>query len=84
MTKLRRRMINDAEQLLIDAKEMRERIALERPWRLPLAQQIMDDTIRAYSLLEAPGRLTLARRREIAARLVRACIQSEALNHETQ
>lgn len=81
----RRELLPQVEALLIDARDMRERVALTRPGSMPTAQMCVDDVVRAYSLVEsARGKISKFRQREINARLVRANLLAEALNAEVQ
>jgi hypothetical protein len=73
-----------ARDLLDDAQVVRERIALHEPTRLPTAQLMFDDTFRAFTLIHSAGHLTARKRTEIAARLTRAIVVSEALNAQVQ
>ena len=81
----RKELLPQVEALLIDVRDMCERIALSRPGSLPTAQLCVDDVVRAYSLIEsARNKISNKRAREINARLVRANLLSEALNAEVQ
>lgn len=81
----RRELLAQVEGLLVDAKDRRERIALSYPDRLPTAQLMVDDMVRAYSLIESYPRYPKGRRElEINSRLARALVLSEALNADPQ
>lgn len=79
----RETMLADAEALMCDAADMQRRIAATRPESLPLVQQVIDDTARAYWLIES-SRLGAGELTEIAARLTRALLLSEALRGDVQ
>lgn len=78
------RYLADAEGLLNDAVQMRERIKATRPESLPLAQQVVDDSVRVYALAEAVEIHTDSTRLRMAALLTRALVLSEALNGGVQ
>lgn len=76
-------LLADAEALVADAADMQRRIAEVRPDSNALAQQVVDDTARAYWLIES-SRLGAGEMTEIAARLTRALLVSEALRGDVQ
>ncbi len=81
----RGQLLERAEDLLVDARDKRNRIARKWPERLPTAQLMVDDVARAYSLIESYRKPPSGRRMlEIESRLTRACLLSEALSNESQ
>lgn len=84
MTAEARSYLRCAEGLVIDAVEMRERIKATRPESLPIAQAVVDDSVRVYALAEAVERHTPESRMRMAALLTRALVLSEALNGGVQ
>ena len=79
----RAQMLADAEVLMCDVADMQERIAKVRPESMPLVQQVVDDTARAYWLIESSP-LRSRDYTEIAARLTRAMLLAEALRGDVQ
>ena len=75
----RNKMLNDAAELVEIAAGVRERIAHQTPDRLPVAEQMVDDSAKVYFLIETSP-LRRQDREEIAARLMRATLLAEALN----
>jgi ATP-dependent exoDNAse (exonuclease V) alpha subunit len=69
--------------LVCEADDAYERVLLSEPTREPLARLVRDEAIVVYGLAHS-GRLTAGLRAEIAARLVKALVLSEALRRPLQ
>lgn len=77
-------MLERATELVVDARETYNMIEAYEPDRLPIAQQMLDDTVRVYTLIESSQRLSRKASLEVEARLVRADLLARALQGPVQ
>lgn len=80
----RARMLLDAQELIIEAEAMRDRVMKVDPSRVYLARAVVDDTVRAYVEMESASRITAKVRTRAFAYLQRAKLLTDALNAPIQ
>lgn len=82
MTKAK--ILEGAEELILEAEEMRDRLERSDPARVPTAQKVIQDAIMAYVLMQQSKRLTPKIRGQVAALYQRALTMSESLRAPLQ
>ena len=74
----RAQLLEQAEGLILDAEEMRDRVEANEPKRVYLAKAVIDDAVRAYVLLQT-AKSTSHVETEVAALYLRANLLTQAL-----
>jgi len=74
----RAQLLEQAEGLILDAEEMRDRVEANEPKRVYLAKAVIDDAVRAYVLLQT-AKSTSYVETEVAVLYMRANLLTKAL-----
>lgn len=79
----RKRLLQDALELLEQARDLFDDIRADQPERIATAQLLVDDALNAYLIIET-SEMKQRDRMEIVSRMTRACVLSEALQRPLQ